>query len=270
MRGILQTPTRFLSFMILLCACGLRAASEPIPVRHQQGTVHGFLELRSEDGRVLASGDIIQVARGNQVTARVLFRFKDGSIDDEITVFSQHRTFRLISDRHIQKGPFFPHPMDLSIDARTNQVTVRSAGKDGKQEMNTSHLDLPPDLANGMVPLIVENIAPNAPQTTVPILVATPKPRLVKLVISPQGEDPFSVAEVPHQGAHFEIKIDLGGVAEVVAPLIGKKPPDVQLWTIGGEAPTFLREQGPIYPEGPTVSIALASPTWSDLPAQSK
>ncbi len=52
--------------------------------------------------------------------------------------------------------------------------------------------------------------------------------------------------------------------------MIGKKPPDVQLWTIGGEAPTFLREQGPIYPEGPTVSIALASPTWSDLPAQSK
>lgn len=269
-RIILQAPIRFASFILLLCACGLHAASEPIPVRHQQGTVHGFLELRSDDGRVLASGDIVQVARGDQVTARVLFRFKDGSIDDETTVFSQRRTFRLISDRHIQKGPFFPHPMDLSIDARKDQVTVRSAGKDGAEETNTSHLDLPPDLANGMVPLIVENIAPNAPQTTVPILVATPKPRLVKLLISPQVEDPFSVAGAPHQGLHFEIKIDLGGIAGVVAPLIGKKPPDIQLWTIGGEAPTFLREQGPIYPEGPVVNIALASPVWSDLPPQSK
>jgi len=270
LRGILQTHIRFLLFIVLIRACALHAPAESISVRHQQGTVHGFLELRSDDGRVLASGDVIQVARGDQVTARVLFRFKDGSIDDETTVFSQHRTFRLISDRHIQKGPFFPHSIDLSIDSRTNQVKVRSSGKDGKEEMNTSHLDLPPDLANGMVPLIVENIAPNAPQTTVPMLVATPKPRLVKLVISPQVEDPFSVAGAPHQGAHFEIKIDLGGVAEVVAPLIGKKPPDVQLWTIGGEAPTFLREHGPIYPDGPSLNIELTSPTWSDLPAQSK
>lgn len=219
---------------------------------------------------MLASGDSIQVAHGDQVTARVLFRFKDGSVDDETTVFSQHRTFRLISDRHIQKGPVFPHPMDVSIDTHKNQVTVRSAGKDGAQDANTSHLDLPPDLANGMVPLILENISPDAPQTTIPMLVATPRPRLVKLVISPQDQDSYSVAGAPHRGAHFDIKIDLEGIAGVVAPLIGKQPPDIQLWTTGGEAPTFLREQGPIYPEGPIVSIKLASPVWPDLPERSK
>jgi hypothetical protein len=271
LRGItLQTPTRFLSFIVLICACGLPALADPIPVRHQQGTVHGFLELRSDDGRVLASGDIVQVARGDQVTARVLFRFKDGSIDDETTVFSQRRTFRLISDRRIQKGPFFPHPMDILIDARKNQITERSTGKDGKEEMITSHLDLPADLANGMVPLIVENISPAAPQTTVPMLVATPKPRVVKLVISPQVEDTFSVAGASNRGLHFEIKIDLGGVAGVLAPMIGKQPPDIQLWIVGGEAATFLREHGPIYPDGPSLNIELTSPVWSDLPAQSK
>jgi hypothetical protein len=121
-----------------------------------------------------------------------------------------------------------------------------------------------------MVPVIVENIEPNATQTIVPMLVATPKPRLVRLVISPHGEDPFSVAGTSHRCVHFEIKFDLGGVASVAAPMVGKQPPSAQLWIIGGEAPTFLREQGPIYPEGPLLSIRLASPTWSDSPERSK
>ncbi|HEY6488570.1 MAG: hypothetical protein WCC26_14310 [Terracidiphilus sp.] len=216
---------------------------------------------------MLASGDLIQVAHGDQVTARTLFRFKDGSIDDETTVFSQRHSFRLISDHHIQKGPFFPHPMDVFVDARKNLVTVRSEGKDGKEETNTNHFDLPTDLANGMVPVLCDNIAPDATQTTVSMLVATPKPRLVKLVISPHGEDPFSIGGDSHQGTHFEIKIDLGGVAGIVAPLIGKQPPDIQLWIVGGEAPTFIREQGPNYPEGPVLNIELARPVWPDSPA---
>ncbi len=49
------------------------------------------------------------------------------------------------------------------------------------------------------------------------MLVATPKPRVVKLVISPRGEEPFLVVGSSRQGIHYEIKIDLGGVAGVVA-----------------------------------------------------
>ncbi|MGA7462873.1 MAG: hypothetical protein WBW69_21735, partial [Candidatus Korobacteraceae bacterium] len=80
-------------------------------MRSVQGTLHAFLEVRSEDGQVIASGDTFQVMQGNRVKLRTLFQFKDGSIDDETTVFSQRRTFQLISDHRIQKGPFFPHPM---------------------------------------------------------------------------------------------------------------------------------------------------------------
>jgi len=235
-------------------------------VHHQQGTVHGFLELRSEDGRVLASGDSIQVAHGDQVVERVIFHFKDGSIDDETTVFSQNRVFRLISDHRIQKGPFFPHPMDVLIDCRKNQVTVRSEGKDSKEEVNTSHINLPNDLANGLVPVIVENISVHTQQTKVPMLVATPKTRLVNLVISPHAEESFSVVGTPEKCAHFEIKIDLGGAAAIAAPFVGKQPPNIQLWIVVGEAPTFLREQGQTYPEGPLLSIRLASPVWTDSP----
>jgi hypothetical protein len=249
----------------LLCAWGPHAAAEPVPVRHLEGTVHGFLELRSEEGRVLASGDFVQVAHGDQVTIRTLFSFKDGSIDDETAVFSQRRNFQLITDHHIQKGPSFPHPMDTLIDRRSGQVTVRSFGKDGKEEVKTDHLNLPPDLANGIVSLILENIPPATPETTVSLLVATPKPRIVKLVVTPRGEEAFSVVGSSHKAIHYEIKIDLGGVPGVVAPLIGKQLPNIQVWVVGGQAPTFVREQGPIYPDGPMMTIELASPVWQNL-----
>jgi hypothetical protein len=242
----------------------LTSMADPVPVRSMQGTIHGFLELRSEDGQVVASGDSFQVVRGNRVTSRTIFHFKDGSIDDETTVFSQRHAFQLISDHHIQKGPSFPHPMDVLIDLHTGQVTVHSTGKDGKEEVKTDHLDLPPDLANGMVPILLENLSPNSPTTTLSMVVTTPKPRLVKLVISNVGDDKCFVAGSSRKAIHYDIKINLGGVAGVVAPIIGKAPPNIQIWTIGGDATTFAREQGPLYAEGPIMTIQLASPTWPD------
>ena len=221
---------------LLVCAWLPTAQADPMPVRHVQGTFHGFLELRSQDGRVVASGDSIQVVHGDRVTIETLFRFQDGSIDDETTVFSQHRTFQLISDHRIQKGPSFPHPMDVLIDSRSGQTTVRSTGKDGKEEVKTEHLDLPPDLANGMIPLVIENMRSDAQEATVSMVVSAPKPRLVKLIISNRGEENCSVAGARRKAIHYEIKIELGGIAGAVAPVIGKAPPNIQLWIIGGIA----------------------------------
>ena len=51
-----------------------------------------------------------------------------------------------------------------------------------------------------------------------------------------------------------------------VCPALGKAPPDIQIWTIGGEATTYARERGPLYPEGPMMTIQLLSPTWPDTP----
>ena len=250
--------------ILLLCAWQPGAQAEPVPVRYAMGTLHGFLELRSEDGHVVASGDLVQVARGSQVTTRLVFTFKDGSIDDETTVFSQRHNFQLITDYHTQKGPSFPQPIDLFIDARSGKIIVRSTGKDGKEEVKSSNLKLPPDLANGLVSTIVGNIRPGAEETKVSMLAATPSPRLVTLAISSRGEEPFSLAGASRKAIHYEIKIELGGVAGIVAPMIGKQPPNIQMWIIGGQAPCFLREQGPIYPDGPVYTIELVSPTWPD------
>ncbi len=235
-------------------------------MRQVEGTVHGFLALGTEEGRVLAVGDLSQIVRGEKVTSRLLLRFKDGSVDDETTVFSQGGTFQLITNHHIQKGPSFTHPVDLSIDARSGQVTVRSTGKDGKEEVTTEHLDLPPDLANGLILSIAKNIRPDTPETRVSMIVVTPKPRLVKLAVSPRGEEPFSLVGSPRKAMRYEIKIELGGVPGVLAPLIGKQPPNVQIWIAGGQAPAFVREEGPRYEGGPIWSIQLASPVWPHLP----
>jgi hypothetical protein len=250
----------------LVCALQPAAPPESIPVRHVQGTVHGFLVLRSKEGRLLAVGDLFQVVRGEQVTSRLLFRFKDGSVDDETAVFSQRGDFQLITDHHIQKGPSFPHPMELSIDVRSGQVTVRSPGKDGKEEVKSEHLDLTPDLVNGLILSIATNVRPDTPETKVPMVVAMPKPRLVKVAISPQGKEPFSLAGSPRKAMRFTLKIELAGVAGVIAPLIGKAPPEIQIWIIGGIAPAFVKEEGPLYEGGPVWTIQLTSPVWPDLP----
>ena len=250
----------------LICAWQPGAQSAPVPVRFVSGTLHGLLEMRSEDGRVIASGDLVQVVHGSQVTMQLTFHFKDGSIDDETTVYSQRGNFQLITDHHIQKGPSFPQPIDLFIDCRTGKVTLRSTGKDGKEEVKTSQLHLPPDLANGLVSAIVENLRPGAPETKVSMLAVTPTVRLVTLSISPRGEESFSVAGAPKKASHFEIKIELGGIAGVVAPLIGKQQPNIQIWILAGQAPTFVREQRQLYADSPMFTIELASPTWPDSP----
>jgi hypothetical protein len=100
------------------------------------------------------------------------------------------------------------------------------------------------------------------------MLVLSPKPRVVKLVISPRGEEPFSIAGASRKAIHYEIKIEIGGVAGLVAPLVGKAPPNIQIWVVGGQAPVFVREQGPTYADGPVMTIELASPVWPDSSKQ--
>src|SRR5258706_2680467 len=131
--------------------------AEPVAVRYMAGTVHGFLVLRSIEGKTLATGDLIQIVQGDRLVSDLIFHFKDGSVDAETTVFSQHKNFQLISDHHVQKGPSFPHPVDVSIDASKGQVTVRSTDG-GKEKVETEHLNRASDLANCPLLSLLETI----------------------------------------------------------------------------------------------------------------
>lgn len=235
--------------------------ADPVPVRYIEGSVHGFLALRSPEGKILAAGDLTQAIHGDRAVSHLVFRFKDGSVDDETAVFSQRKNFRLINDRHIQKGPMFPKPTDVKITTSTGLVTVRYQDKD-EEKVETAHLDLPPDLANGIILDVLKNIAPDTKETKLSYVVATPKPRLVKLSITPGGEDPFSVARKSYKATRFNVKVELGGMAGLIAPLIGKEPPTISVWVVGGEAPAFVRMEGPLYLGGPVWGIEMTSPVW--------
>ncbi|MFZ0912574.1 MAG: hypothetical protein WBQ76_13610 [Candidatus Korobacteraceae bacterium] len=233
-------------------------------MHHTEGLVHGFLVLRSLEGETLAHGDLIQVARANRVTAHLVFHFKDGSLYDETTIYSELRNFRLLREHLVQKGPSFPHPEDVLIDALSGQVTVRYTGEDGKEQVKTEHMKLPPDLANGMIFTLLKNIVPESGEAKASMVVTTPTPRLVKLAISPQGEDMFVVGGNQRKATHYVVKIEIGGVTGLVAPLLGKQPPDIHVWVLRGEAPAFVKSRGPLYPGGPIWQIELESPVWPD------
>jgi hypothetical protein len=229
-------PKHVLSCLFAV-AFGLPAAApsqSPIAVVHTEGLVHGFLVLRTLEGEALAEGEITQVPHGDRITSHLILRFKDGSINEETVVFSQSNYFRVVS-----------HPLDA-----------------GKEKIITDRLKLPSDIANGMPLTLLKNIRPNVPQTAVSMVAATPKPRLVKLLISPEGEDSFSAGGTTHKATRYVIKVDIGGVAGVVAPLVGKQPQDIRVWILEGDAPVFVKSEGPLYQGGPIWRIELTSPVW--------
>jgi hypothetical protein len=237
------------------------ASAAPVAVRHLEGHVHGFLSLRSPAGDVLASGDLIQDIHGDRVTSRLVFRFNDGSLHDETFVFSQRGEFQLISEHLLQKGPAFPRRLEMTIDCSTNHVEVRYEDERG-EHVEEQRMDLPPDLANGLLIVLLKNLRPEALPATLSFVAATPKPRLVKLRVTAAGTDLFALAGSACTAVHYVLKVDIGGLAGLFAPLIGKQPPDSHVWILEGEAPAFVRSKAPMFMDGPLWQTDLVSPDW--------
>ena len=247
----------------LLLACvfqPIALPAESVAVRYREGVSHGFLVLRTPDGKPLADGESTQVVRGDLVTSKMSFKFTDGSVYEETTIFSQRGTFQLLKDHVVQKGPQFKPPMETSIDATTGQVTVRYTDDHGKEKVLTEKLALPPDVANGMLFTLLKDVEPSVPQTTVSYVAVTPKPRLVHLNIISQNQVPFSIGNHTHKATRYLITVKIGGLAGLIAPLVGKKPPDMQAWVLAEGAPAFVRYDGPLYGDGPTWRMELAIP----------
>jgi hypothetical protein len=234
----------------------------PITVRHPEGLVHGFLSLSTLDGRKLADGELIQTSRAGRVTSRLVFRFADGSLHDETVVFTQRGRFRMLHDHLVQRGPAFPHPVESEIDGTTGDVVVRFRTSDGKDERFAKRFALPGDLANGLVLTLLKNIPPEAARTTVSMLAGAPKPRLVTLVVAPAGEDAFTTGGMSRKAVRFVVHVEIGGVAGALAPLVGKQPPDTSVWILEGDAPAFVKSEGPLAAGADPWRIELVSPVW--------
>jgi hypothetical protein len=251
------------SLRTLVLCCGVAASTAAhagmIPVRHPQGSAHGFVEITKQDGSRIGIGDLLQRVHGNVVTSRLVMHFFDGSLDDETTVYSQREVCRFISDRHVQQGPSFPTAVDVTIDATKGRVTSR----DDKGRTREDHLQFPPDVYNGMASSLLMNVSPSAAETKIAVVVAAGKPRIVHLSMKPAGEVSFSIGGKARQAMDFVVHVELGGVAGLVAPLIGKEPLDYHLWLVTGSDPAFIREEGQLYQGGPVWRIQQISASFA-------
>ena len=253
---------RSLYFLISLWMVFTQSISlnaEQIPVRHIEGVALGFLTIRNTDGEALAYGDWKQVVKPDGVVVDDLrFQFKDGSSYEEITKYTQRGKFRLLSDQVEEKGPSFKQASKSWIDVRTGTITVRTTEK-GEERKTTKHLNLPDDLANGLLFVLLKNIDPSS-ETTVSFVVPSSKPRVVKWNVSPAPEKTIKFGVIEYKAQHYVVKTKIEGAAGVVAPLVGKQPPDIHIWMVKSEAPTFVEFEGPMAEDNPVWRIELAAP----------
>jgi hypothetical protein len=238
----------------LLCASAT-AAAEPVSVRFPEHEAHAGMVLRTLDGAELAKGQWTQTVEGFDVTTHVVFHFTDGSLHDESVTFSQDGRLRLLRDHLVQAGPAFPCDLDQSVDGRSGMVTVVCRDRNGGVKRYAEHLELPADLSNGMVPTVLKNVRDGSPRS-VSLLVATPSPRVVQLVLAPPRRERLAGAG-DAAVSHYVLKVEIGGIAGRLAPLVGKQPPDSHVWIADGDPPAYLRSDQPLFVGGPLWRIEL-------------
>ncbi len=232
---------------LLMVLPGAEAFAEPVSVRFSEGITRGFPVLRSLTGETLAQGELIQVARGDVVDSRLVFKFRDGSLYDEQVVFSQRDVFMLQRYRIVQRGPSFPETIEAHIDRATERYEVRyRADDDSPSETLTGGFALPNDVYNGLLSTLMKNL-PAGGSTTVQIIAFTPKPRLVKMLLTPAAQDSVQVNEAAMTATRFLVRPQLG----LIASMLISDVPDLKCWILGGEAPAFIRFEGPLYLMGP-------------------
>jgi len=237
-----------------------RVESAAVAVRYAEGMAHGFLELRTATGALLAHGDLLQVARDREIERRMAFHFSDASVFEEAVTFTQHSVFTMQNYHLVQSGPAFADDLEVTLSRSGQYVVKTKSHKDGREKQYTGKLDLPPDVYNGMVITIAMNLAPRDTQT-VHIVAFTPEPRLIGLEIAPSGSQRVMLGQHAETAVHFKLKPKLGALLKVFATLMGKAPPDSDTWIISDDVPAFVRFEGPLY-SGPVWRLDLTSPTW--------
>jgi hypothetical protein len=260
---VLMERSIFFVAALLAAMLGAAAGAEPISVKHIQRPMHRFMVTRSDAGNVIARGEFTQVVEGDEVTMRLTYRFADGSIDDETTTYRQQGVFRLIRNHQLLNGPFFVKPVDFVVEAAAGAATTRTAGRNGKIHVENEHVDLPDDLANGFVGTLLLNVPPNATPFRVGILAPVGSGRLIRILISQEGEQPFEMTGQTLRATVFRIHPELGGIVGVIAPLIGLQPKDVFVWVLEGEEPAVVRIVGQLGGYGPVVSSELEGTSFA-------
>lgn len=251
-----------LAGLLAMALCGPAAHAEQITVKHVQLPMHRFMVARSKAGQIIANVEFSQAVQRDEVTMHVIYRFVDGSIDDEETTYTQQGTFRLVRNHHIQKGPFFTKPVDFTVEAATGIVTSRTIEKNGKMHVESKHINLPDDLANGFVGTLLLNVPHNTAPFQVGMLAPVGGGRLIRLLISPEEEQTVQLSGRSLSATVFRVHPDLGGIVSVIARLLGLQPKDVTVWVLEGEEPAVAVVVGQLGGSGPVVSADLVGTSF--------
>ena len=209
------------------------------PSRRPRPRVPRLAHARRRDPRRRRPDPEHQGRRGHE-PAR--FSFRDGSRHDETAVFTQGRVFHLRSYKLVQKGPSFERPTEVTLDAADGRVTVRHENDKGEVKVETETIEVPTDLANGMVPILLKNVRPEAPPT-MSMLAATPGPRLVT------RDECCRRGVVPGRGSHAQGHALRREGEDRGSGRGARVPPrqaaaDTHVWILGGEAPAFVKSEG--------------------------
>ena len=244
----------------VLLACSGVVRADQVRVRLLEGNARGFLVLRSLDGNVIAEGELRQKPVGAAVESRLILKFMDGSFREEATTFSQKEVFRLESYRLVQRGPSFPRT-EISFDRKSGRYQALTQEKKGGEKTATGPLDMPTDLYNGMALVLLKNLPASGP-TSGQLAAFLPEPRLMKMVLGPEGEDPVVAGGEAQKAIRYLVKLEIGGVAGAVATLIGKDPPDLRYWFVAGDVPAFVRFEGAMFLNGPVWRLEQTPVEW--------
>ncbi len=209
---------------------------------------------------------------GARVSSNLRLKFNNGSLYEETTDFTQDGVFRILDYHLLQTGPSFKETLEMTLDARKGIVRVRcSDGQDGrcKKHVWTEHVQIPPDLANGILPFVVKNISPKTDKVQVSLIVATPKPRIVHLSIAPTALQRFPFDGSKLEATRYALTVDPGGMLGPLVKIAGREPPPSFVWMRHSEVPSFLMAQQ-AFVDGPVCRIertSAASPS-DDVPQE--
>ena len=236
------------------------AGADPVAVRLPEGYAHGFVDFYAGRERI-AHGELVQFPRGKQIENRLTVAFDDGSLHEETVVFTQARVFRLRSYHLVQRGPSFPEATDVSFDAGGRyRARTRKAGD--AEKAADGHTEVPADVYNGMASTLLKNLAPGT-TGEVRQLAFTPEPHLLDVKLIPEAEDRYVMGTREQTATRYRMVLHVSGLAGLAARVIGKDPPDVSYWIVGGKAPTFVRFEGPLSADGPVWRGELGAPHWA-------
>jgi hypothetical protein len=236
-------------------------SADLVRMRYPEGPAHGYLVMSDESGHPIAHGELIQWLEKRLIASRLVFRYEDGSLYDEVVRFTQQPTFRVMAYHLIQRGPSYSTATEVEFD-RSGHYRASVTPRDKSEEHAEGMIEIPDDVSNGMTSTLLKNLKPGASAKT-HMLAFRPKPVVLDLTLAPEGSDHCWIGPEEGTATRYLMTPHVPGVKGLVADIVGKQPDPFRMWIAQGQAPVLLRFKGPLYVEGPVWQIELTGPRWS-------